>query len=260
MGIVEYDKSNQLCIITMNRPDTMNALNLELFNALLSALVNAEYDKDVRAILLTGKGKAFSSGGDVRAMVSAEEPKGKFFKQLAVYLNGIVNTILMMRKPIIAGINGVTAGAGVGIALACDLITASESSRFNLAYTKIGLSTDGGTTSLLSYHVGPKRAMEYIMLNPEISAKQALEIGLVNRVFDDATFMEQTISFAQTVAQGPTIAFAHAKRAMNRCYPGPLEYILELERGGISECALTEDFKNACLAFTQKRIPTFNGR
>lgn len=259
MSVVQYNKENSLCIIVMKKPDTLNALDPELGNALLSALINAEYDKDVRAILLTGSGKAFSSGGDVKSMILSEEPKGKFFKQLTVYLNGIVNTMLMMRKPLIAGVNGVAAGAGISLALACDLITASKSSRFNLAYTKIGLTPDGGTSSLLVHHVGPKRAMEYIMLNPDINAEQALQLGIINRVFDDASFMEQTISFAQTIAQGPTIAFAYAKRAINYTYPGPWERILELEREGISACGSTEDFKKAIIAFIEKRTPVFKG-
>ncbi|MGC8579991.1 MAG: enoyl-CoA hydratase/isomerase family protein [bacterium] len=260
MRIVEYSKKDALCIIVMNRQDAMNAINVELGNALLKALIDAEYDKDVRAILLTGNGKAFSSGGDVKAMLASEDPKGKFFKELTVYLNGIINTIMMMHKPIIAGLNGVAAGAGVSIALACDLITAAKSSRFNLAYTRIALAPDGGATALLAHHVGPKRAMEYIMLNPDISAEQALEIGLINRVFDDATFMEQTISFAQTIAHGPTVAYAYAKRSMQNTYPGPIERILELEREGISACGSTEDFKEAGVAFMEKRPTIFKGR
>ncbi len=260
MGIIEYKKNNALCIITMNRPDAMNAINAELGNDLLKALVNAEYDKEIRALLLTGTGKAFSSGGDVKAMLASAEPRGKFFKELTVYLNGIINTIMMMRKPVIAGMNGSAAGAGVSLALACDLITATKSSRFNLAYTKIGLTPDGGATAMLAHHVGPKRAMEYIMLNPDISAQQALEIGLVNRVFDDGTFMEQTILFAQVIAGGPTVAFAYAKRNVNQTYPGPLEHILELEREGIAACGSTEDFQEASAAFVEKRKPVFKGK
>ncbi|MCL4468778.1 MAG: enoyl-CoA hydratase-related protein [Deltaproteobacteria bacterium] len=259
MGIVEYKKKAALGIITMNRPDAMNAINAELGNALLKSLIDAEYDKEVRAILLTGTGRAFSSGGDVKAMLASAEPKGKFFKELTVYLNGIINTILMMRKPVIAGMNGAAAGAGVSLALACDLVTAARSSRFNLAYTKIGLTPDGGATAMLAHHVGPKRAMEYIMLNPDITAEQALEIGLVNRVFDDSTFAEQTISFAQALAGGPTVAFAYTKRTMNHAYPGPLERILELEREGIAACGSTEDFKEASAAFVEKRTPVFKG-
>ncbi len=260
MGIIEYKKNKALCIITMNRPDAMNAINAELGNALLKALVEAEHDKEVRALLLTGAGKAFSSGGDVKAMLASSEPRGRFFKELTVYLNGIINTIMMMRKPIIAGMNGSAAGAGVSLALACDLVTAAQSSRFNLAYTKIGLTPDGGATAMLAYHAGPKRAMEYIMLNPDISAQQALETGLINRVFDDRTFMEQTISFAQVIADGPTIAFAYAKRNVNHTYPGPLERTLELEREGIAACGSTEDFKEAGAAFVEKRTPVFKGR
>ena len=260
MGIVEYIKKDALVRITLNRPDAMNAINAELGIALLQALLEAEYDNAVRAVLLTGNGRAFSSGGDVKAMLASAEPKGKFFKELTVYLNGIINTILMMRKPVIAGINGAAAGAGVSLALACDLVTAARSSRFNLAYTKIGLTPDGGATSLLAYHVGPKRAMEYIMLNPDISAEQAMEIGLINRVFDDSTFLEQTTAFAQTIAGGPTVAFAYTKRTMNHAYPGPLERTLELEREGIAACGSTEDFKEASKAFAQKRPPVFTGR
>lgn len=260
MGIIEYKKNNALCIITMNRPDAMNAINAELGNTLLKALIDAEYDKEVRAVLLTGTGKAFSSGGDVKAMLASTEPRGKFFKELTVYLNGIINTIMMMRKPVIAGMNGSAAGAGVSLALACDLVTAAQSSKFNLAYTKIGLTPDGGATAMLAYHVGPKRTMEYIMLNPDITAQQALEIGLVNRVFDDSTFMEQTISFAQVIAGGPTVAFAYAKRNVNQTYPGPLERILELEREGIAACGCTEDFKEASAAFVEKRKPVFKGK
>ncbi len=260
MGIIEYKKNNALCIITMNRPEAMNAINAELGNELLKALIEAEYDKEVRAILLTGTGKAFSSGGDVKAMLAYMEEKGKFFKELTVYLNAIINTIRMMKKPVIAGVNGSAAGAGVSLALACDLITAAKSSRFSLAYTKIGLMPDGGATAMLAYHAGPKRAMEYIMLNPDITAQQALDIGLVNRVFDDSTFMKRTILFSQVIAEGPTVAFAYTKRNLNQAYSSPLEHILELEREGIAVCGGTEDFKEASAVFVEKRKPVFKGK
>ncbi len=260
MGIIEYKKYGPLCVITMNRPDAMNAINLELGSGLLKALLDAEYDGGIRAILLTGTGKSFSSGGDVKSMLSAPDPKGKFFKELTVYLNGIMNTIRMMDKPVIAGMNGTAAGAGVSLALACDLIAAARSAKFNLAYTKIGLTPDGGATALLSYHAGPKRAMEYILLNQDIPSQQALEMGLVNRVFDDAAFMEQATAFAQTIAAGPTVAFAYAKRNMNQAYSSSMERILELEREGIAACGNTEDFKEASAAFIEKRRPVFRGR
>ena len=260
MDIIEYKKNDSLCIITMNRPDAMNAINAELGEGLLKALIDAEYDEEVRAILLTGTGKAFSSGGDVKAMLAFAGTKGKFFKELTVYLNGIINTIRTMDKPVIAGVNGAAAGAGVSLALACDLVTAAESSRFNLAYTKIGLTPDGGATALLAHHAGPKRAMEYVLLNSDISARQAMDVGLVNRVFGDTAFTEQTTAFAQAIAAGPTVAFAYAKRTMNQAYSEPMERILELEREGIAACGCTKDFKEASAAFVEKRKPVFRGR
>lgn len=259
MGSIEYTKQNSLCVITMNRPEAMNAINAELGEGLLRALIDAEYDREIRAVLLTGTGKAFSSGGDVKAMLSFPGTKGKFFKELTVYLNGIVNTIRTMDKPVIAGVNGAAAGAGVSLALACDLVTAAASARFNLAYTKIGLTPDGGATALLAQHAGPKRAMEYILLNPDLSAVQARDLGLVNRVFDDDGFVEQTTAFARSVAAGPTVAFAYAKRNINQAFAEPLERILELEREGIAACGCTEDFKEAGAAFVQKRKPVFKG-
>jgi 2-(1,2-epoxy-1,2-dihydrophenyl)acetyl-CoA isomerase len=124
---------------------------------------------------------ASNSGGDVKAMLAVPDPKGNFFKELTVYLNEIINTIRMMDKPVIVGMNGTAAGAGVSLALACDLIAAAKSAKFNLAYTKIGLTPDGGATALLAHIAGPKRAMEYIMLNRDIPAQQALEMGLVKQ-------------------------------------------------------------------------------
>jgi len=260
MSVIEYKKQDGLCIIRMNRPEVMNAFNRELGEAFLKALLDAEYDDEVRAILLTGTGKAFSSGGDVKAMMMAPEPRGKFFKELTVFLNGIINTIRMMKKTVIAGVNGTAAGAGVSLVLACDLATASSSANLYLAYTMIGLTPDGGATALLTRHVGIKRAMEYILLNPAITAQKAMEIGLVNKVFNDSTFMEQTIEFAKTVAAGPTTAYAYTKRNVNQAYSSSFEYILELEREGISACGSTEDFKEAVTAFVEKRKPIFKGR
>ncbi|MCL4557787.1 MAG: enoyl-CoA hydratase-related protein [Deltaproteobacteria bacterium] len=260
MGVVEHKKEGHLFIITMNRPEAMNAINFELGSGLLKTLIEAEYDEGIRTILLTGAGRAFSSGGDVKEMIASPEPRGKHFKELTVYLNGIINTIRMMKKPIVAGMNGTAAGAGVSLALACDLITAARSARFNLSYTKVGLTPDGGITAMLSYHVGPKRTMEYILLNPDIPSQHAMEIGLVNRVFDDGTFMEQTVSFAQEIAEGPTTAFAYAKRNTNMAYAGMLEHILELEREGISACGGTDDFREAGNAFMERRKPVFRGK
>ncbi len=260
MGVVEYDKQDELAVITLNRPEAMNAINAELGEALLKILVDVEYDEKIRAILLTGRGKAFSSGGDVKAMVTSPDPKSKFFKELTVFLNGIVNTIKMINKPVIAGLNGTAAGAGVSLALACDLIVASRSAVFNLAYTKIGLTPDGGATALLTQHVGPKRAMEYILLNPVINMQQALEIGLINRVFEDDIFMKEALGFTRSIARGPTVAYGFTKQNINQAFSSPLERILELEREGISACANTQDFIEAGMAFIEKRKPVFHGK
>jgi 2-(1,2-epoxy-1,2-dihydrophenyl)acetyl-CoA isomerase len=260
MGVVEYNKQDQLAIITLNRPEAMNAINVELGEALLKILVDVEYDENIRAILLTGTGKAFSSGGDVKAMIASPDPKSKFFKELTVFLNGIVNTIRMLKKPVVAGLNGAAAGAGVSLALACDLIVASRSAVFNLAYTKIGLPPDGGATALLTQHVGPKRAMEYIFFNPVINMQQALEIGLINRVFEDSTFLKEAIGFTKSVATGPTVAYGFTKRNINQAFSASFEQILELEREGIATCANTDDFIEAGRSFIEKRKSVFKGK
>jgi 2-(1,2-epoxy-1,2-dihydrophenyl)acetyl-CoA isomerase len=249
--------------ITLSRPATYNAFDEQMGRELLEVMEACGRDAEVRAVILTGEGKAFCSGGDVRAMGEfverAEAPPSVFFQGLTRYLHGIVVEMRRMPKPILAAVNGVAAGAGFSLAMACDLRIASEEACFTQAYTRLGLVPDGGSTFFLPRLVGPGRAAELVFLNPVLSAREALEWGLVGRVVPADRLQEEALEMADRLSKGPTKAFARAKELLNGSPSRDLESQLEAERRGIMEASLTQDFLEGLEAFLNKREPRFRG-
>ena len=238
----------------------MNAYNPEMGKALLSAVADASVDPSVRCIVLTGNGKAFSAGGDVEFMATfREEGHGKFL-DLAIRLHMLIASLRKAPKPVIAAVNGVAAGAGFSMALACDIAVATSSARFTLGYQNIGLSPDGGMTFFLARALGTQRAMEMTLFSKVLSAEQAAAWGLVQQVIPDADFAAQTAAIAEGLAVGPTQAYARAKELYNRALSQPLETQLEEERQSIARSATTHDFREGVRAFLEKRPARFEGR
>ncbi|MFA6148563.1 MAG: enoyl-CoA hydratase-related protein [bacterium] len=258
--VVRVERSGGVATIRMNRPERMNAYNPEMGKALLSAISEASVDPSVRCIVLTGEGRAFSAGGDVEFMAAfREEGHGKFL-DLAIRLHALIASMRKAPKPVIAAVNGVAAGAGFSMALACDVAVAAASARFTLGYQNIGLSPDGGMTFFLARTLGTQRAMEMTLFSKVLSAEQAAAWGLVQQVFPDADFAGQTAALASLLAAGPTLAYARAKELYNRALSQPLESQLEEERQNIARSAATHDFREGVRAFLDKRPARFEGR
>jgi 2-(1,2-epoxy-1,2-dihydrophenyl)acetyl-CoA isomerase len=259
---ITRERVGAVTVITLNRPEAYNALDLQLGEELLDALIECDEDRGVRAVVLTGAGRAFCAGGDIRAMDASGSAGGAaaFLKKLTVFLHSAVATMAWMPKPVIAAVNGPAAGAGFSLALAADLILAAHGATFTMAYTKIGLCPDGSSTYFLPRLVGGKRAFDLICSNRILTATQAQDLGLVAEVFPDQEFRARAREFAARLAAGPTQALSRAKRLLSLGAGGTLETQMEHERTAIAECGRTEDFREGIRAFLEKRAPTFAGR
>jgi 2-(1,2-epoxy-1,2-dihydrophenyl)acetyl-CoA isomerase len=249
--------------ITLNRPKAYNAINTDLAGRLLDTVIRCDEDDDVRALVITGNGPSFCSGGDIRQMMDAVANDGNaaaFLKTLTVSLHETIATMAHMSKPVIMAVNGAAAGAGFSLALAGDLVLAAENARFTVAYTAIGLAPDGSSTFTLLRLIGPKRAFELIYTNRALSANEAKELGLVNQVFPTTQFVERAREYAAGVAQGPTAALGYAKKLLTLSAQNSLETQMEHERRAIATCGRTADFREGADAFFAKRPAKFYGR
>ena len=261
--VVLFEVADSVGWITLNRPKAYNALNRELAGQLLDALIRCDEDESVRAVVITGKGPSFCSGGDIKQMTAAVESDGHagaFLKTLTVSLHEAIATIAHMNKPVIMAVNGAAAGAGFSLAIAGDLVLAADNARFTIAYTAIGLAPDGSSTFTLPRLIGPKRALELMYDNRALSANEAKELGMVNRVISAAQFTDQVRAFANNIAKGPTVAFGYAKKLVTLSAQSSLETQMEHERRAIAACGRTADFREGADAFFAKRPPQFQGR
>ncbi|MEW6230854.1 MAG: enoyl-CoA hydratase-related protein [Chloroflexota bacterium] len=248
--------------ITLNRPEVLNAVNLPMVLALVRAVQACVEDDGVRTVILTGAGRGFCAGGDMKAAwehIQAGEDPGHFFRDLTVPLHRAITDIRLMEKPVIAAINGAAGGAGMSLAAACDLRLAAEGVKFKQAYTSIGLVPDGGWTTIVPQIIGAARAVELLLLDPVLDARQALTLGLVHEVIPDDRLAERAREVATRLAQGPTLAFGGAKALVNAALFPLLEVQLERERQRIIAQGGTADFLEGLSAFVEKRRPHFRG-
>jgi 2-(1,2-epoxy-1,2-dihydrophenyl)acetyl-CoA isomerase len=248
-------------VIELNRPDRLNAWNRRLGEELLAAVERVRDDETVRAVMITGAGRAFSSGADLGEQ---REDSGGDLPDLSRRLRELYHPILIgvreMPKPVLAAVNGPAVGIGCSLALAADLIVASESSYLLLAFINIGLVPDGGSTAFVPARAGGARAKEMALLGERVPAPQALDWGLINRVIPDEEFDDAARKLLAFLAKGPTTAYANAKRLLNRSLYPDLEAQLEAEAQAQAEQGRTSDFVEGVLAFTEKRPPNFTGR
>lgn len=254
------DIDHGIATITLNRPEAFNALNMQLAREFHEAVVTCSEDQAVRVVVVTGNGKAFCAGGDVKGFCDRIETIGTHVKLLTTELHGAVSRLVRMAKPTITAVNGVAAGGGLSLALAGDLVLATASARFTMAYTQIGASPDGSSSFTLPRLVGVKRALELTLLNPVLTAHEAMEWGLVNRVFADDTFHQEVRHIASQLAQGPTLAYGRAKALFYGSSSETLETQMEHEAQLIAASGHTADFREGIFAFAEKRQPTFQGR
>ena len=253
--------NDNVCVVTLNRPERLNALTVEVANE-LKAAINSAVNDGARAIVLTGAGRAFCSGGDIREMqdiAARAGDVGAFFDEPLRELNELVALIRKAPLPIIAAVNGVASGGGCNLALACDLVFAADSAKFNQAFIKIGLSPDIGGTFILPRLVGWKRAAELMFTGEMITARSASEMGMINGVVADAELMSQVMSLAQKLANAPTAAIAQIKRLLEASAVNNYEGQLELERQAQVQSGKTKDFVEGISAFLEKRSPKFTG-
>lgn len=248
-----------VALLTFNRPDRLNAFSPEIVEGLLEALPRLGADERVGCIVITGAGRGFCAGGDVKAM--AGRSTVSFEQRVAIVSQGGEISLLMRNtsKPIIAMVNGVALGAGLGIAAACDLRVAGESARFSARFVKVGLSGDWGGTWTLPRIVGPAKARELYFTGAMIDAPEALKIGLVSRVVDDAHLLDETMALARDIASNPKIALGYIKRNLIAAETSDFETACALEALHLARCAQTQDHREALLAFSEKRSPKFVG-
>lgn len=254
------ERRDAVATVTLNRPDAYNAFNRTMAHEIYAAVLELDEDPAVRCIVLTGGGRAFCAGGDVKDFAAAGERVSALIKELTTFLHGAVSRLARSDKPVITAVNGMVAGGGLGLALSGDLVLAAESARFTLAYSRIGATPDGGSTYLLPRLVGLRRAMELYFTNRVLTAREALDWGLVTRVVPDAELGPAVEALARELAQGPTRAFGRAKRLFHHATWESLETQMELEAQAIADCGRTEDFRHGVGAFAAKQTPTFRGR
>src|ERR687895_1125841 len=246
--------------IELNRPERMNAWDKQLGADLLAAVELAAGDDGVRSVTITGAGRAFSSGADLRAGFDPT-PDGRpdVGAVLRERYHPIITGVRRMPKPVLAAVNGPAVGIGCSLALCCDLVVARESAYLLLAFVNIGLMPDGGSTLFVPARVGKARAFEMALLGERVPAARALEWGLVNAVHPDDRLMEEADDLARKLANGPTRSYASTKRALNRMLYPDLDGQLDLEAELQHELARTGDFQEGVMAFVEKREPAFEG-
>ena len=263
MTTVNLRRDGAAATIELNRPEALNAWNGQLGHDLLAAVREVADDDDVRAVVITGAGRAFSSGADLKDLSGREQrtPEGHVDVRgvLTARYHPIITGIRTMPKPVLAAVNGPAVGIGLSLALAADLIVAAESAYFLLAFVNIGLVPDGGSSLLVPSRVGFARAMEMAMLGERVLAAQALEWGLINRVVADDAFAGEVAALRDSLAAGPTRSYAGSKRQLNAWLFARMEEQLELEADIQQDMAGSPDFYEGVAAFVEKRQATFRG-
>ena len=252
-----------VAMLTMNRPDRLNALSGPMLTAMLEAIQRLATSPEVGVVVLTGAGRGFCAGGDVKAMAESREAEGVTLEERAQALRArmeVSRWLHEMPKPTIAMVRGAAAGAGLSLALACDMRIASDSARFATAFARVGYSGDFGGSWFLTKLVGTAKARELYFTADILDAPTALRLGLVNRVVADTDLEKETRALAGRLARGPRVALRYMKRNMNAAESGTLGELLDLEAWHHSRTGLTEDHREAARAFVEKREPAFKGR
>ena len=257
---INFEIIENVAIIRLNRPNSYNSLNAKMAKELLEISYECDTNKKIRAIILTGEGeKAFCAGGDLKSFHESGNI-GKHLKMVTHDLHGAITKFSRMNSPLIVAVNGVAAGAGLSFVGFADLAIAKSSATFVSAYTKAGLTPDGSSSYYLPRIIGIRKYLELVMTNKVLSSKEALSWGLLNCVYDDKNFWNETLKLADNLSKGPTLAYGKTKRLIHNSLNSTLETQMELETKMISESAETSDGQNGIQAFLKKEKPKFEGK
>lgn len=256
---IQFERDGSVGIIRLNRPEQMNALTREMMIDFMHCAIECDENPDIRAVILTGRGRAFCAGADLNGFIEADD-MGKFVKELTVYIHAAVSRLARMDAPVVNAINGMAAGGGFSLSLGSDVTFAAESARFTMAYTASGLSPDASSTFFLPRLVGLRRARQLAITNRRLDAKEALDWGLVDTVVPDATLLDEALALAHQLATGATASFGSAKRLMLESFDHGLEAQMELEAREIAANVRGSDVREGINAFMEKRPPRFTGQ
>jgi 2-(1,2-epoxy-1,2-dihydrophenyl)acetyl-CoA isomerase len=257
---ITFEVKDGVGLICLNRPDDGNAITLEMAGELLDVAMHCDLEPEVRAVVLTGSGKMFCAGGDLKTFAAQGEKVSFYMKKVVQVFHGAISRFNRMDAPLVGAINGTAAGGGLSLALIPDIAIAGESAKFTVAYTKLGLTLDGGSSYYLARLVGLRRAKEMALLNSVLSARQALEWGLINRVVADDQVLPTALETAYELSKGPTRAYGETKRLILSGATECLESQMEREARAIAALAGNADGQEGMAAFIAKRTPTFTGQ
>lgn len=248
-----------LALLTLRRPETSNAVHLELARDLHEATLDLASTPGVRAVLLRGEGKTFCAGGDLKSFVGRDDLP-RYLRDITTYLHAALARLAELEAPVVAAVQGAAAGAGFSLACSCDLVLAARSARFVMAYTRIGMSPDGSGSWYLPRLVGLQRALDLALTNRMLSADEAAEWGIVSRVVEDDALEVESLALATQLAEGPTGALGRAKRLLRTSFDNALERQMEVEAQLLATSAASEDGREGIDAFLAKRTPRYTGR
>jgi 2-(1,2-epoxy-1,2-dihydrophenyl)acetyl-CoA isomerase len=253
-----FEREGAVAKLTLNRPAAANAIDMSLARELMLAAIACDEDDSIRCVLLTGSGRFFCAGGDVRSFVAAGASISSLLKEMTACFHSAVSRFSRMNKPLITAINGIAAGAGFSLALAGDLVLSARAAQFTSAYTALGLSSDGGLSWLLPRLVGLRRAQELILTNRTLSAEEAMSLGLVTRIAEGDSVYPDALRLAQELANGPTAAYGKLRNLLLRSGESSLESHLEEESRALAETSRTAHGREGVAAFISKRKPDFS--
>jgi 2-(1,2-epoxy-1,2-dihydrophenyl)acetyl-CoA isomerase len=254
-----FDVQEGVAQITLNRPEALNSINLEIAKDLMHAVLRCDEDPAIRAVVINGAGSLFSAGGDLKTFSAQKKNLPHYVKEASTYLHAAISRLTRMDPPVIAAVHGYAMGAGMSLAIACDIVIAAETTRFMLAYTRVGLTPDGSATYFLPRTVGLKRALELTLTNRMFSAREALELGMITRVVPEKELLLEARAIATQLAAGPTRTYGASKRLLYNGWTETLETQMEQESQSIANIARTEDVHEGINAFLEKRAPKFKG-
>lgn len=257
---IRYSVQDHVAHVVLNRPGEANVINAEVARELMFAAIACDEDPDVRAVLIRSRGPLFSGGGDLKGFATRGDSLPAYLKETTTYLHGAISRLARQSAPTVCAVQGFAAGGGFSLAIACDLVVAAESARFVMAYTRAGLTPDGSSSYFLPRLVGLQRAMDLALTNRVLTAREALDWGLVSRIAGDSDLRTEAEALARELAEGATWALGKAKALLHAGMIESLETQMERETRAIADAVRTADGREGIQAFLEKRKPSFSGR